>query len=48
MTSERERVKFAVTLLGGKALTWWRSIADRPFMRLGVVLFEDWAEALTE
>ena len=31
-----EIVKMAVTLLTGKALTWWQSVANENWARLGV------------
>lgn len=46
ITSSTEKVKFAVTMLEGKALLWWRGIADKPEWRLGVALFTDWCDEL--
>ena len=35
-TAMTEIVKMAVTLLTGKALTWWRSVANKNWARLGI------------
>ena len=36
VTQPTEIVKMAVTLLTGKALTWWRSVANENWARLGI------------
>ena len=36
VTQPAEIVKMAVTLLTGKALTWWRSVANENWARLGI------------
>ena len=40
ISMETEQVKLAVTLLEGRALTWWRSVASEAWATLGVC---DWA-----
>ena len=36
VTQPTEIVKMAVTLPTGKALTWWRSVANENWARLGI------------
>ena len=40
ISSSTEWVKLAITLLTGKTLTWWRSVAQENWAMLGVC---DWA-----
>jgi Retrotransposon gag protein len=45
---ETDWVKYAVTLLTGKALTWWRGVANSPFYQLGVIDWDDFEKALKD
>lgn len=46
VTDETDWVKYCVTLLSGKALTWWLGVADNALFKLGVIDFDDWSDAL--
>ena len=46
VTDETDWVKYGVTLLSAKALTWWHGVADNAFYKLGVIYFDDWSDAL--
>ena len=41
-----EIVKMAVNLLTSKALTWWRSVANENWAKLGICTWLDFCHAL--
>ena len=41
VTIPAEMVKVAVTLLTGKALTWWRAVSDEGWAELGICQWQD-------
>ena len=43
-----EIVKLAVTLLAGKALTWWRSVSMKSWAILGVCTWENFCAKIEE
>lgn len=48
ITLDTEQVKLAVTLLTGRAMTWWRSVSSEAWATLGICTWSEFEKKISE
>ena len=48
VTVSQDIVKVAVTLLAGKALTWWRAVSDEPWAALDTCYWQEFCARIQD